>query len=404
MKPLDYHITIWKFCAIWLWPDQPRWYYTYCVVVWLILYISTPILQIWNMSNATDIFELMDAMYVLPSTLMAIKIAILWKNKPNITKFFKLSDRIEIELKSNEFRKLFRQSELRILRLLRSLAIWNMYSATMIFIAAQKAGNHQLMWNFKLPFKIDGSELTYQLTICIQYVILLPCVMLISSSDGFACTFYALLTTHLDILARQLQSLGMEDDRLNKIEMRLNAPKPFQLRAMKQAQLRQNVIKLKKCIQYHYICNQLSSYTDHTTSNYNVLQFGMSSISLCCAIFQAYFNMVSRDYKYSYGTKTIFSYLQQNSTPELFRIIASIQMIVCFSIQLYVPCYYASILTEKSNELSTAIYNCNWIEQSPEFKKLMLTFVESNKKPIIPRAGGLFEVGLPMFVRVYSFL
>lgn len=92
--------------------------------------------------------------------------------------------------------------------------------------------------------------------------------------------------------------------------------------------------------------------------------------------------------------------LQTNSTSQMFSIIVSIQFMFCLTIQLFISCNYGSILTEKSNELSRAIYNCDWTEQSSEFKRIMLIFVERNQKPIIPRAGSLFDVGLPTFVRV----
>lgn len=240
MKPLDHHIRSWKYGAIWSWPGQPRWYSTYCVFVWLAFYISTPILQFLNMCNATDIFELVDATYVLPATLLGLKIALLWKNKANIIRFFKLSVQMESKEIGDEFKDIYRHCELKIVRLIRSVAFLYTFTLMLTFVDAQIAGNHELMWNFNMPYEMDGSELVYQLTICSQLVLLIICVTITSS---LVCTFYALLTTHLDILVRKLQALDKTDDNFTK-----TALGPAELRLYELAQQRRNVAQLKKML------------------------------------------------------------------------------------------------------------------------------------------------------------
>lgn len=74
--------------------------------------------------------------------------------------------------------------------------------------------------------------------------------------------------------------------------------------------------------------------------------------------------------------------------------------ICCMTVQLAVACYCASGLTHHSKLVPGSVYNSNWIEQSPRFKKAMLIFVERAMNPLEPMAGGLFIVGLPLFVSV----
>lgn len=273
---------------MWTWPVQSRWYSTYCVTLWLTFYISTPMPQFWNMCNAKDIFELGDAIYVLPATLLGLKIAVLWKTKPNIIRFFKLSDQMENELIGDEFKSIYRHCELTILRLIRSVAILYMFTLMLTYIDAQIAGKHQLMWNFKVPFDMNGSELIFQLAVGSQLVLLVICVMITSSLDCFGCTLYALLTTHLDILVRKLEAIDKTNDTA------LRSMKPAEKRLYELLQQRQKVLQLKKCIKLHYICNQLCSYSDQITSNYNILQFGLSSIALCFSFFHVYYYLVNR--------------------------------------------------------------------------------------------------------------
>lgn len=60
----------------------------------------------------------------------------------------------------------------------------------------------------------------------------------------------------------------------------------------------------------------------------------------------------------------------------------------------------ASGLTESSDQLAYSIFRCNWMEQTKVFKMSMLIFTEKCIKPIVPMAGGLFEIGLPRFLSV----
>lgn len=74
--------------------------------------------------------------------------------------------------------------------------------------------------------------------------------------------------------------------------------------------------------------------------------------------------------------------------------------VLSLTIELYVPCYCASRVTEVSDYLPRRIFYSNWFAQSREFKSSMILFLERAKQPIVPMAGGLFEIGLPIFVSV----
>lgn len=74
--------------------------------------------------------------------------------------------------------------------------------------------------------------------------------------------------------------------------------------------------------------------------------------------------------------------------------------VIALANQIFIPCLCGSDVTYRSDQLSYSIFKSNWIEQSVSFKKSMMIFVEGSMKPIVPMAGGLFEIGLPRFVKV----
>lgn len=98
--------------------------------------------------------------------------------------------------------------------------------------------------------------------------------------------------------------------------------------------------------------------------------------------------------------KTLNFFAQLNPLDDIPKFMSNVMFILCMIGQLWLPCYNASRLTQKSEQLPTRIFACNWIDQSRSFKSSMRIFISQGIRPIIPRAGGLFEVGLPIFVTV----
>lgn len=73
------------------------------------------------------------------------------------------------------------------------------------------------------------------------------------------------------------------------------------------------------------------------------------------------------------------------------------------TLEIFIPCYFGTLVTLKSNDLPFFVYKSNWIEQTKAFKSSMGIFLERAKKPIVPFAGGLFIIGLPTFIAVITF-
>lgn len=76
---------------------------------------------------------------------------------------------------------------------------------------------------------------------------------------------------------------------------------------------------------------------------------------------------------------------------------------LCMLIEVYIPCFFGTLLYYKSNNLTEAAFHSNWMEQSPHFKRLLLMFGQGTIRPIRIFAGGLFELNLPIFLSVINF-
>lgn len=70
------------------------------------------------------------------------------------------------------------------------------------------------------------------------------------------------------------------------------------------------------------------------------------------------------------------------------------------TIEIFIPCYYGSIVTIKSADLTLNMYKSDWISQTKSFTSSMKIFMERTLRPIVPYAGGFFLIGLPTFISV----
>lgn len=65
---------------------------------------------------------------------------------------------------------------------------------------------------------------------------------------------------------------------------------------------------------------------------------------------------------------------------------------------IFIPNYFAERVLSKSNQLLRMAYDCYWYQQSPEFKKIFVVFMENLKNPIKFWIVGIFELNLGKFL------
>ncbi|XP_023030097.2 odorant receptor Or1 [Leptinotarsa decemlineata] len=82
--------------------------------------------------------------------------------------------------------------------------------------------------------------------------------------------------------------------------------------------------------------------------------------------------------------------------------------IMTMLMQVFLYCYYGTMLYEESNTLTTAIYESEWYNYDHRSKKCLLTLMERAKRPIKQTAGKFFDLSLETFTmilrRSYSLL
>lgn len=86
---------------------------------------------------------------------------------------------------------------------------------------------------------------------------------------------------------------------------------------------------------------------------------------------------------------------------DIFKFLTLAFATVALAIQLLAICFMGSRLSAESNGITHSIYTSKWIDRNEKYKRVMCIMVERSMHPITIRAGGLFEVSLPTFVKVW---
>ncbi|XP_037918472.1 odorant receptor 59b-like [Hermetia illucens] len=164
-----------------------------------------------------------------------------------------------------------------------------------------------------------------------------------------------MLRGHLEIIIERIQNVGWDPTKTQK----------------------ENYEDLIGCIEDHRIIMEIYNILQNTISITIFIQFASTATAVAIEIFVILFYAV-------------------NFTQVMMLFIAA----VAFTIQILFCCYYVNNFTVVTGELVTAIYSSNIFDQSKEFKKTAIIFMQMTQKPKIVLAGKVFPITLTTFASI----
>ncbi|XP_039964697.1 odorant receptor 59a-like [Bactrocera tryoni] len=87
----------------------------------------------------------------------------------------------------------------------------------------------------------------------------------------------------------------------------------------------------------------------------------------------------------------------------IFTYIYYIVFLIAMPLEVFPLCYYGTCMQLEFEQLTYAIFSCNWMDQSVAFKKNLLIFAEQSLREQIVIAGGMFAVNLGTFFATLKF-
>ncbi|XP_073822545.1 odorant receptor 33a-like [Musca autumnalis] len=140
-----------------------------------------------------------------------------------------------------------------------------------------------------------------------------------------------------------------------------------------------NLANLRKCVEDHLNLMKLFNLVQDSQSNGQLILYISSRLNICVALVYLIFFV---DNLAAYVYYSIFT--------------------MAIAIELYPPYYYGSICQQEFNDLSYAIFCCNWPNQTLRFRKNMKIFVQNTLPKITIKAGGIVGMQIENFFAIWK--
>lgn len=241
MRALRYHFFVWKVCG--LWPDYSSHhrglYFYYSISIIMVFYVAFPMFIAIELIHANGISELTDILLILPTTLVGIKGALIWRNTPKLRRLFGLLERMDAAIRNDVQRQRIKRELLGCRRLVVFFSCEFYVSVLSHFAVALLADGRQLMWRSWYPLDYGHVDGYYYGILGYQLVASIMCAFMTSSMDVYGLALYKLLGAHVDNVGEQLSVLGNQRPTGNdtKLSWQQSCEEDLQ-----------------HCIRYHQLC------------------------------------------------------------------------------------------------------------------------------------------------------
>ncbi|XP_017490054.1 PREDICTED: odorant receptor 2a-like, partial [Rhagoletis zephyria] len=234
-------------------------------------------------------------------------------------------------------------------------------SQLMVIFSAER----RLMYPAWYPFEYKASWTMFWIAYGYQTIGFLVQCTQACSVDTYPQAYIRVLTAHMRALSIRIQRIGFQTKSCD-------SPDTSHLT---KAEMKHNYAELVSCIKDHKTIIELFSTIQKTLSGTSLAQFICTGLAQC----------------------TIGVYMLYVG----FNLSIMLNMAVFFiavTIETLILCYYGDLFCQECEELSNAIYNCNWTVQSNKFKKALCTFLLRSQRLNVLMAGNWIPVKLPTFV------
>lgn len=88
---------------------------------------------------------------------------------------------------------------------------------------------------------------------------------------------------------------------------------------------------------------------------------------------------------------------------DIFSYVYYVVFLLAMPLEVFPLCYFGTSAQMEFEQLSYAIFSCNWVAQNTAFKKNLLIFTEQSLRKQIVIAGGMFAVNMDTFFATLKF-
>ncbi|EDW65846.1 odorant receptor 19a [Drosophila virilis] len=199
------------------------------------------------------------------------------------------------------------------------------------------APDQQLPFPAWIPWDWQRSRHIYLTTICLQNIGVFILAVIALNNDTYPVAYLIVVAGHCKALALRIAKLGHTSD-------------------VTQSQTNAQMIA---CIEDHKTILQLVNTMENSVSFACFIQFVCTATSLCSLSFFAFYVEMS-----------------------LLKMLHLFFMLLAIIIETFIVCYASEQVTHEGEQMAHAIYACNWINQSVQFRRNLLLMLMRSQRPI----------------------
>ncbi|XP_017955758.1 putative odorant receptor 71a isoform X1 [Drosophila navojoa] len=269
------------------------------------------------------------------------------------------SDSPQFEVHSGPERDMWEREQLRFLRFALLYCFCSLGVVPCIFISAAYNYPNELPFLVWVPFDWQKPAKFWCLYAYQLFAVPFTCLSNITS-DLLNCYLMLYISLCFKMLGMRLSVLAPTGHRDSERQLR---------------------VQLLDLIRLHRRVKAQAEMIQIFISKSTLIQILLSAIILCLSIYR-------------------MQMLNVFQTPSIF--LAMLEYLFAMTMQIYLPSIYGNDITRNADRLPTALYSCSWPDMSKPMRRLILCFMIYLNRPLVLRAGGFFEVGLPLFTKTMN--
>lgn len=316
-----------------------------------VIFPLTMIIAIFQLDNMKDILE--DLAMVLTMFMVLVKGICLWYYMDNFLRMEEIASYMDSKLIISDYGvqrlAIFRKRSSKIF-----IFYAGYYTSCVVIggLTVLMFTEKRLQFPAYFPFDWESSQILYILLSCYQFFGWTIAVMYNFTVDTYQPILVFALREYLHILSENISLIGYD-----------GRPDPHKL--------------LKEAVEDHKMLQE----------NFNLLNEIMS-YGMFGMFFVVATNLVS--------CILLAIYFADNAAQSAYFMM----VFGGYTMQIILPCHYGTEYTSCNEAMKTAIYKCNWMDQSHAFKTDMLIFIQNSLKTKEFVAGGMLPISLVTFMKI----
>lgn len=250
LEILNAHRIIWRFCGMWSRQDDSLAYRVYCCGIFILTSVVFNASMVLNLVQHHSKNEVMACLLPATTTILtSLKIAFFLANRCNYIRLFQAIERLETfcDLDSMRAQSVLARAATNCRYLLIVFSITSLSAISFSASIAVFSKDRVLMWPSWYPVDWMGNAKWYYGVLGFQYASNMFLGVAYISLTILGPVLYMILTAHLEILGKRLESIGSTPEEMYANVQSIGKP------IDKQA----NEESLRVCVRWHNLCVRL---------------------------------------------------------------------------------------------------------------------------------------------------